>query len=363
MRKVLIILLVLLIIASLAGCSSEQKSAEELKAEIKAEMEAEAKLKEKLKEELKEEMEKEKEKENLQASSKPSAVSNGNIKNEQVVQETGENPKEQETKVSLQPEKVSTVLIESDEAQGYFKYKTNVTVNFDIDGDGIKEEIKYDATNGKLNVSGYKAVDIDAFPFGETEYFIIIEFKDKFDTEMNMIGIIDYGPSSDPTTTLYSIIAPMGEKWFGSVGTVPGEIVPPSKYNEHNMDDFNYKAVLKKGSGIEAPVRLSVGNQTWFGRNLFTYYSTYNSLIDNIEKYEQDYETRSELMVEKDVKAYSEKDTSSESIIIKAGYKAHLVFTDNKEWIYMFSEADLSGGWVKVTDVTESNFSGFVMFD
>lgn len=256
---------------------------------------------------------------------------------------------------------IDSSLIEDDEENGYYKYKANATISFDLDSDGTKEKIKFDSVNGKLNVSGYESIKIDTFSV-EKNYFIIINFKDRFNTEMNMIGIIDYGPSSDPTTSLYSITEPRGEKYFGSVGQVQGEIVTLDKYNDDNMDDFNYKAILLKGEGIEAPVRLSMGIQTWFGRNLFTYYTTYTNLVDNNEKYGQDYITKSELMVEKDVIAYSKKDINSKRYNIKAGQKVQLVATDNKEWIQMVTK-DGDGGWVKVNYVNQSNFSGFAFFD
>lgn len=199
--------------------------------------------------------------------------------------------------------------------------------------------------------------------FLEKSYFIIVKFSDKFNTTMNMIGIIDYGPSNDPSTSLYSIIAPRGENSFCEVGSVSGVLVPPSKYNGENMDDFNYKAVLIKGQGIEASVRLSdLLPQTWFGRNLFTYYSTYCSLIDNINKYNQDYETKVLLKAEKDVKVHSEKDLNSETAMIKAGQKVYLIATDNKQWIAVATEEGIEG-WVNVKDISPSHFSGYPVFD
>lgn len=268
--------------------------------------------------------------------------------------------KAKETKKEESRSSDSNVLIESNN-KNYYKYKTNTTVKFDLDGDGKDEQITYDTNKGKLMVAGYDPIDIPT-TFAEKEYFIIIKFNDKYNTKMNMIGIIDYGPSSDPTTALYSIIEPRGEKWFGSVGSVGGEIIPPSKYDEDNIDDFNYKAVIREGVGIEAPVRLSVVPQTWWGRNIFTYYSTYCAVIDNINKYNRDYETKSVLTVKNDVTAYKEKDTSSDSFTIKADQQVYLLATDNKEWVAMMAE-DETMGWVKVKDITENNFSGFAIFD
>ena len=96
--------------------------------------------------------------------------------------------------------------------------------------------------------------------------------------------------------------------------------------------------------------------QTWFGRNLFTYYSTYVSLIDSIYKYETDYVTKSELKVEKDIIAYSEKDLNSNNIIIKAGQRVKLVATDNSEWVKMYKENGV-GGWVCLSEITSDSYN------
>lgn len=274
--------------------------------------------------------------------------------------EEGEEPKKQED----DNDSSDDVLIEK-LGSNFYKYKTNTTLYFDIDGDGTDEEIRYDvqdAWNAKLIVKGYEPIEIFT-DFGETEYFVIVKFHDKFDISMNMIGIIEYGPSMDPATQLYSIIAPMGKNTLVSVGTVPGQLVHSSQYDPDNFDDFNYKAIILDNKGIEAPVRLSptyVG--TWFGRNLFTYYSTYCSLIDNSNKYEQDYQTNVVLNIEKSVKAYKEKDLESDNVTINGGQKVTLTSTDNKEWIYMKAN-DKTEGWVNVKDVTADNFSGFPMYD
>lgn len=391
MKRLLVVLIAaILTCAMLAGCSSDtpaasQKSEEELRAEIQAEMESEAKMKEEMEAEIREKLEAEQQGNEANEANEVNEVNEGEQKPQETnapSQQAQEEPKETEQpktteqpKEIEQPKATGSALIESDQSAGYYKYKANTSVKFDIDMDGKDEDIKYDSTNGKLSIPGYEALNIDTM-FAQTDYFIIIKFKDKYSTEMNMIGILDYGPSNDPTTSLYSIIEPMEEKWFGFVGSVEGEIVPPSKYEgdisldgindpKYNavMEHFNYKAVLRKGEGIEAPVRLSIlPHATWFGRNLFTYYSTYKLLIDNIEKYNQDYETKIVLNIQNDVKAYSEKDVNSQSTTIKAGQAVFVLATDNNEWIGMVAE-DGSEGWVLAKDVSDKNFSGFPVFD
>lgn len=275
------------------------------------------------------------------------------------------------TEEGVEPKKQEEDNASSDDAliekigSNYYKYKTNTTVHFDLDGDGTDEEIRYDVKDiesGKLTVKGYEPIDVTT-DIGEQEYFIIVKFSDKFDTTMNIIGIIEYGPSVDPVTQLFSIIAPRGENTLVSVGAVPGQLVHSTQFDSNNKEDFDYKAVLIENKGIEAPVRLSheyVG--TWFGRNLFTYYSTYCSLIDNSNKYDQDYKTNVVLNIKKPVKAYKEKDQETESVTINGDQKVTLTATDNEKWIKMKAD-DGTEGWVNVESVTNDNFSGFPMYD
>lgn len=387
MKKLLNLLMILVIVSTMfSGCSSgksevPQKSEEELKAEVKAEMEAEANLKKEMEAKIRAEMESEVkgETEGEQGTNPEKSVSADEGKSEEKKQPADNNTEDKETgnsKASDQPETEGAALIGSDKSAGYYKYKANTTVQFDIDFDGKKEEIKYDSNSGKLKITGYEAINIDTM-FAQKDYFIIINFEDKFDNKINMIGIIDNGPSNDKVTTLYSIMdpinRPMGDKALVSVGSVTGEIVPPSQYKGDNIvddpnnnayiEDFNYKAVVIKGQGIEAPVRLSVlPHASWYGRNLFTFYTTYRLLIDNIEKYGQDYKTLMVLRIENDIKLYSEKNVSSESFVVKAGHQAYLVSTDNQQWIGMATD-DGGEGWVLAKDVTDQNFSGFPVFD
>ncbi len=354
MKKILIIFAIAsLVAASLIGCSSSEetttKTEEELREEIRAELEAEA-----------------------QARAELEARIRAELEAEQSGEEAGKEPANQQ-----EPEKPAPPAQPAQQTDYYFKFSSDETVHFDLNGDGKKEEIiyqtgtveyqisgDYEVIPGKLIVSGFEPIEILDLPFGIREYFIIVRFLDKFGTSMNMIGIIDHGPSVLPTTTLYAIIEPKGEEWFGEVGEIGGELVPPSQYNENSMDDFNYKAVLRYGEGIEAPVPLSyyVVPQTWFGRNLFTYYGTYASLIDNIHPYGNDYVTNSELKIEQQVTGYAEKNTASANVSFKAGQSTRLGATDNEQWIKMIA-ADGTEGWVLASDVTEENFSGFAIFD
>jgi hypothetical protein len=271
----------------------------------------------------------------------------------------------EDTSVNTLENSSEDALIEKIDSN-YYKYPINSTVYFDIDDDGVEEKITYEAKEEEvanhniLSIEGYDPIDI--YQMNGENYFIIIKFSDKFDTNMNMIGTLENGPSCDPLTNFYTIISPQGQKVFTNVGSVEGILVPNSQYNPNNKEDFDYKAVLLDNVGIEAPVRLEPFAGTWFGRNIFTYYSTYCSLIDNINKYNLDYITNIILNVENSVNAYSKKDLNSSSIIINDSQEVTLTATDNKKWVYM-KTTDGTEGWINVKDITDTNFSGFLAYD
>ncbi|OEF96987.1 hypothetical protein [Desulfuribacillus alkaliarsenatis] len=360
MKRFLFISLIVLTIVALIGCSkqaSNELSEEEMREQIRAELEAEQ--------------------QGEQQTEQTEQESQGSQSNQQAPtqqqQRTQQQPAQQQpTQPAAKPQQSGNPLIDSYNEQGktvFYRFRTNETVLFDLNDDGNKEAIIYRTgtteSPGELVVSGFEPIEIWDMPFGETEYFVIIRYKDEYNLEMNMIGIIDYGPSMDYTTTFYSIIAPMGEDWFGYVGDVGGKLVPPTEYNDSNQGgidtDWNYKAVLRYGEGIEAPVRLSVTPGSWYGRNIFTYYTTYKTLIDNIDKYNRDYRTDLDLKVERSIKLYDEKSLSSSTTVLEAGQIVQMAMTDNAEWIYMIAR-DGTKGWARVSDVTESNFSGFLIF-
>ncbi len=370
MRRLLYLLLIMVFTIGLAaGCGANEtvKSEDELKEEIKAEMKAEMKAEQQKEEELRAQAKVEVEAEKKKKQEESKEIQTQQSKN---LQETPE-PK-QDTKAdttSTAPGVSKDTLIESN-GVNYYKYRTNETVSFDIDGDGTQEKIKYTTKSDKLDygqailsIDGYKDVDISGASL-EDDYFVILKFSDKYDNKMNMIGILDYGPSFDLVTELYSIVDPMGigEKSFVSVGSVTAEIVPPDQYNENDMDDFNYKAVLLENEGIDAPVRLQVMGQTWFGRSLNVYYTTYVRLLDTTEKYDVDYRTKSDLTTARDIKLHEFKDVNAASFIVKAGEIVHLTATDNKEWVGM-ATGDGAKGWYSLKDFSPESFTGYAMFD
>ncbi|MBC2727348.1 SH3 domain-containing protein [Desulfosporosinus sp.] len=364
MRRLLYLLLIIVFtIGFAAGCGTNKtlKSEDTLREEVKAEMKAEQEKEEELRAQAKVEVEAEKKKK--QEESKKNQQS----KNPQENPEPNQNSKTDST--STQPAVSIDPLIESN-GVNYYKYRTNETVSFDIDGDGIQEKIKYTTKSDNLHygqailsIDGYKEMDISGASL-ENDYFIILEFSDKYDNQMNMIGILDYGPSFDLVTELYSIVDPTGrgEKSFVSVGSVTAEIVPPDKYNENDMDDYNYKAVILENEGIDAPVRLQVMGQTWFGRSLNVYYTTYVRLLDTTEKYDVDYRTKSDLTTAKDIKLHQFKDVNAAGFTVKAGEIVHLIATDNEEWVEIATN-DGGKGWYSLKDFSSESFTGYAIFD
>ncbi len=253
-------------------------------------------------------------------------------------------------------------LIQSDKVN-YYKFESNQEVSFDIDNDGTDEKIKYITQENdglefgqvRLLVNNYEAIDLEGI-FIQEDYFLIIKFSDKHGTNMNMIGIIDYGPSNDYTTSFYAI-RNNGEKSLVNVGCIGGEIIPLDEYSESNMQHFNYMAVIRENQGIEAPTRLDVMSQTWFGRSIYTFDEKISRLVRNTA-----YMTSSELTTLKDITIYKEKSLDSTSSIIKAGETVQLISTDNREWVEMYTNS--SGKvWYNLNYFTLDSFEGYVVFD
>ncbi len=256
----------------------------------------------------------------------------------------------------------SEPLIETN-GTNFYKFKANETVSFDLNNDGVDEEIYYNSDAGSINVKGFDAIPVD-FQSRERDYFLILKYSDSYATEVtfHMIGIVDYGPSGDYETHLYAIIEPMGEEWFGTVGSVPGEVVDVGNYDDEDLDDFNYKAVVREGEGIDAPVRLGVLPQTWWGRSLFIFHVRDLRLVDWNKRNSGNYVTRLALTLNKNINAYKAQDLNADRIEIAGNQNITVVATDNKEWISIMGE-DGTIGWVHLDQIEEDTFSGFRAWD
>ncbi|KDR95624.1 hypothetical protein SAMN02745945_01475 [Peptoclostridium litorale DSM 5388] len=251
--------------------------------------------------------------------------------------------------------------------KNYWEYKPDSTVYSDLDGDGKDEEILFDSSTGKLLVNGYFR---EAGNMQSTDYssFAIIAFNDKFGADIGkIIGIKDFGPSMDYTTTFYvywtEVNGQKSKNPIISVGTTGGLISRSDTFDRSNSEDFNTKAILTD-EGIEAPVRLEKIH-TWWGRNIFTYYGTYKSLINNIHKYDQDYDTSlgNNVLYQKESSTYySEKDENSPSVISSGGQNIRMTKTDDNEWVYMVAD-DGTQGWARIETVKSSGYDGFQFYD
>ncbi|MFW6030323.1 MAG: hypothetical protein ACOCRO_08730, partial [Halanaerobiales bacterium] len=183
-------------------------------------------------------------------------------------------------------------LIEAKEDNGiqiYWAFKPNTEIHFDLNQDDIVEKLFYDTDNHQLIVNDDYMIDLPRSI--NRNHFLIMRYNDKTDSEMFLVGIEVLGDSSEQVETkIFALIEPMGEKWFGSIGSVNGKIVIPNEYDILKEEDFNAKAVLRYGDGIEAPVKLDAfEGYNLNGRTLHTYYSPYKTLVDNVDQYNRDY--------------------------------------------------------------------------
>ena len=251
--------------------------------------------------------------------------------------------------------------------KNYWEYRPDSTVYSDLDGDGKDEEILFDSATGKLFVNGHY---IEAGNMQSTDYssFVIIAFNDKFGSDIGkIIGIKDFGPSMDYSTTIYvywtEVNGQKSKNPIFSVGTTGGLISRSDTFDRSNPYDFNTKAILT-AEGIEAPERLEKIH-TWWGRNLYTYYGTYKSLINNIYKYDRDYDTslgNNTLYQKESNKYYSEKNESSPFVISNGGQNISMTKTDDENWVYMVAD-DGTQGWVKIETVKSPEYEGFQFYD
>ncbi|MBH1939447.1 hypothetical protein I5677_00905 [Mobilitalea sibirica] len=280
--------------------------------------------------------------------------------------QSGENQEVQSDPMPLDDSSDESPLLASYDSKNgttFYKYKSNVPVLFDLDEDGVKETITYNTTKGLISVEGYDPIEVDVM-FAETEYFVILRFSDTYDSKLNLIGIIDFGPSDDYTTSFYGIVqTPDMNYGYYSLGTIPGMITPQQEYDETKMFDFNFKAVYLDHIGINAPVRLDIiaRYHTWFGRNTFTYSPANVSLVDHGIIGLEHYVTSSKLSVIRDMIAYRSNDLVSDTVVLRAGSEVEMVATDNKEWIQVRVNGSL--GWVHAEDVNEDHFTGFTAYD
>jgi hypothetical protein len=236
-------------------------------------------------------------------------------------------------------------LIEVKEENGietYWSYGPNQEVYFDLDSDNNIEKIVFDTKNNELRVNDNHIVNLDESIIKTN--FLILRYYDHYDAEMFLIGLEKRDANDDVVkTNLYALIKPDGQKWFGSVGEIRGSIQLPHEVNLESKIDFDTKAIIIYGEGINAPVKLNVfNNDEVIGRSLFTYYSTYKQFVDNSNQYDNDYIINFEGTLKNPIMVYKSKEEMNGEEI-KKNTKIKFLTTDNDRWTYILCENGTSG--------------------
>ena len=248
----------------------------------------------------------------------------------------------------------------------YYQFPANETILFDLNEDGLNEEIYFDTSDFMqctLSVYGYNSVVEEGINL-ETTYFSIVKYHDPYSVDFDFyaIGILDYGPSSDLMTNLYALIpTPMGDEAFVSVGCIGGMLVDRDNFDRSDEMKFNEYAFSQENNGLNAPVRLSLLPITWYGRNNYIYDTTNMRLKDQGKDMGELYETNIWSMITEDVTVYDERDKSAGTKVLLSGQDLNFIETDNVEWIFVTAE-DGTMGWLHKDDVDLEIFSGLTCY-
>ncbi len=244
-------------------------------------------------------------------------------------------------------------LLEIREEEGievYWSFRSDSEVYFDLDNDGSIEKIVLDTNNYELRVNDEYIVNLPETINDRS--FYILRYYDSYDIEMFLVGVENedsYG--NIIKTNLFAFIKPMNEKWFGSVGSISAKIYLPELVNLNNVVDFNTKATLKYGKGIDIPVKIDIFNERdIYGRTFYTYYSTYKMFVDNSKKYDKDYILNFESIIKEAVMLYPNKE-EIQGKMLNENTKVTFVSTDNNKWAYIIAD-DGNSGYVLVKDLS-----------
>ena len=248
----------------------------------------------------------------------------------------------------------------------YYQFSANQQILFDLNEDGVNEEIYFDTTDFMqctLSISGYHPVVEEGINL-ETTYFSVVKYHDPYSSDFDFyaIGILDYGPSSDLVTKLYAVVpTPMGDEAFVSVGSIGGMLVDRDVYDMSDEVKFNEFAFSQEANGLNVPVRLSLLPITWYGRNDFVYHTTNMRLMDQGEDRGELYETNISSKIAEDVMVYGERDKSAATKVILGGQELNFIETDNVEWIFVTAE-DGAMGWLHKDDVDFEIFTDMTLY-
>lgn len=198
------------------------------------------------------------------------------------------------------------------------------TVSYDLNGDGIDEDISVNAqeyADGKLTVGN---VSVDFMAINPTGYFTIVNVDQS--ENMLLVGISDYGFSDDDMTVLYAYD---GER-ITDMGAF-GDILGQNSYDKPG-------AVCHGDGTISARVRMDVLG-TWTAMGL--YQMGENGLEDQTDLYlRMDWEdqiTGWEVTTKAELAMYTDGTQTGERVIVPAGTMVRMTAVrrgqeDNTHW-------------------------------
>jgi hypothetical protein len=200
-------------------------------------------------------------------------------------------------------------------------YKADTVVSFDLNGDGVKENITYKLRSGELVINN-KAVKVNLEDLVESFAIVDLDSKDK----LKEVLISDYGPSDDYSTYYY---------YFDGANIV--------KMGE--TEGLFDTGISFDGSGkINAETRGRI-LQTWFFNKSFQLSKQHK--IEEI--FQELYVTDFDASLKIPLKLYKNRGDSVPSLLINKGQKVKIIGTDDKEWCLIKTSTGTKG-WIAVDD-------------
>jgi len=238
----------------------------------------------------------------------------------------------------------------------------NITKSFDLDSDGLQDEIfmyardftmpgsapeiyeEYELIVNGLNVRGYD------YDFEPRFNIVDLDAGDRY----REIAVGIYGESEDPATTFYHY-SPLG---LVNLGTIPGFY--GKRYLKGNPTE-EVGSVVIDGSGIIKTLSTSSFLMTW------TFEDEYKLENDTrLIRVEKDlYPMNAEVRMIQDLTLKKSREDLSDGITLRQGDTVTLTDCDNKEWVSVMNSAG-EIGWFAVdqfNSVVGTGKSGTEIFD
>ena len=205
--------------------------------------------------------------------------------------------------------------------------KTGDSVKVDLNGDGKKDEVRFEPTEDKYSILHLSVNGTDYAASLANQNFYSDNLESTYcitdmDSSDNMleIAIMDYGPSDDYITDFFRYNGTNLEY----LGNVSGLIWSP--YSDKSDLSF-------KGDGtIGSYVRLSV-MQTWFAKADWRLSQSAGFEVIPADLYYPTSDSGCNVTALVDVYLYADKSDSSAKTVLSAGTKLTLIATDNKQWV------------------------------